>query len=371
MKKKDIFEEFMGSKDILDDFFKLGFADRKKSNLDKEAEKIIDKAIRSDDMSGIDKLFGNLLKDLPASGNPGGKNPMRNFAKSQRKTPWVNGPRPRQQEILNIALKHVESVPYAVSTRWIFYRLYQEGLYKTKDDYTNWIDLSGKARHSQWGGWNPWTLADDTRKAIDRVYGLPDKEEAIGLIPSHIRDLANISIDHFYHQERYIELWYEARAMTGQFKHYTDDIDLVPMAGQPSISFKYHLAKRLRDKAGKYDLPITILYFGDEDLSGHKIMQDIEEDLNTWATVGFDLVWCGLTEAQAKKYGVPKSVEKKGYQWEALSDEAAGEIISEAMSEYISQDVIDDIEAEVDEANETISVMLDKVADDVEALLKK
>lgn len=289
---------------------------------------------------------------------------------SYRKSPWINGPSPEGQKILNTALKHVESVAYAVSTRWIFYRLYQEGLYKTKDDYKNWIDLSGKARHSQWGGWNPWTLADDTRKTIDRVYGMADKEEAVDLIPSHIRDLAHISLDHFYHQDHYVELWYEARAMTGQFRHYTDDIDLVPMAGQPSISFKYQLAKRLGDKAEKYDLPITILYFGDEDLSGHVIQQDIEEDLATWANVAFDLVWCGLTKEQAEKYKVPKSVEKKGYQWEALSDEAAGEIISKAMGEYISQDVIDDVEAEIDEANEKISPILDKVADEIEEILK-
>lgn len=283
----------------------------------------------------------------------------------------MNGPDPKSQRILNEALKHVESVPYSVSTRWIFYRLYQEGFYKTKADYENWINLSGKARHSQWGGWYPWTLTDDTRKAIDRVYGMQNKESAIDMIPSEIRDLAYISINHFYSQECYIELWYEARAMTGQFQHYTENIDLVPMAGQPSISFKYQLAKRLGDKSSQYNLPVTILYFGDEDLSGHVIQRDIEEDLITWARVNFDLVWCGLTEAQAIHFGVPESVEKKGYQWEALSDEAAGEIISKAIGEYISEDVIEDVKAEVEEATETISPMLNKVADDIAALLKK
>ena len=64
-------------------------------------------------------------------------------------------------------------------------------------------------------------------------------------------------------------------------------------------------------------------------------------------------------------------LKKKGYQWEALSDEAAGEIISKAMGEYISEDVIDEVRAEVAEATETISPMLKKVADDIEALLKK
>lgn len=289
---------------------------------------------------------------------------------SYRKEPWANGPSPESQKILNAALKHVESVPYAVSTRWIFYRLYQEGFYKTKNDYENWINLSGKARHSQWGGWNPWTLTDDTRKAINRTYGMPNKEDAIEMIPSELRGLANISIDHFYQQKFYVELWFEARAMIGQFRHYTDEIDLVPMAGQPSIFFKHELAKRLEDKASKYGKDIIILYFGDEDLAGHDIEQDIEEDLATWSNASYEVIWCGLTEEQTKKYKVPVSVEKRGYQWEALSDEAAGKIITESIAEYVSQDVIDEVEAQVDEANERISPILDKVADEIEAILK-
>jgi len=366
-KKKDIFEEFMSGKDIVGDFSKLGFADWKKSNLDKEAEKIIDKAIRTDDMSGIDKLFGNLAKDLPGSGNPGGK-PMRNFGASQRRTPWLNGPEPRQQEILNKALEYVQSVPYKVSLRWIFYRLYQDGFYNDKKGYKNFEILCSRARHTAWNGWHPAVLADETREAIARVFGYPNTEAAQENMASELSTAAQVDIDHFYRQKNYIELWFEARAMTGQFKHYTEDIDLIPMGGQPSISLKWDIAKRLERKASKYELPIIILYFGDEDLAGNQIEETIIEDVSAWSNASFEVVRCGLTKEQVIEYEVPESVDKKGYQWEALSDEAAGKIITQSIEQYIDLSLIDEAN---DEAQAISEEWREKINEIIEELEKK
>ena len=263
---------------------------------------------------------------------------------SRRKTPWLNEPKPETHDILTTALDHVNSVPYKVSLRWVFYRLYQDGLYKTKKGYDAFGQICSKARHTNWGGWNPDTLADETRQVIRRTFGLPSIEEAIEKMPDDLALSIDFSIDHFYHQKNYCELWYEARAMTGQFKHYTAKIDLIPMGGQPSIPYKWKIAKRLEQKNLIYEKPIKILYFGDEDLAGHRIKADIEEDTKKWCEIPFEIVWCGLTEKQAEQYGIPHSYEKKGYQWEALSDKDASEIIESSITEYIDSKIIEEAE---------------------------
>ena len=266
---------------------------------------------------------------------------------SQRKTPWLNGPRSEQQEILNKGLEFVNSVPYRVSLRWVFYRLYQEGYYKDKNGYNNFETLCSRARHTAWNGWHPAVLEDETRKAIIRTYGYPNMELAEGSLPDELSAAATqIYINHFYKQENYIELWYEARAMTGQFKYYTEEIDLIPMGGQPSISLKWDLAKRLEEKSNKYGLPIIILYFGDEDLAGNRIENSIIEDITKWSQASFEVVKCGLTKEQAVKYNIPESYEKKGYQWEALPDKAAGEIITQSIEKHINLDLIEEANIE-------------------------
>lgn len=46
-------------------------------------------------------------------------------------------PHGKTARILDRAWELVQSVAYAVSMRWVFYRLLQAGYYSTKDDYKN------------------------------------------------------------------------------------------------------------------------------------------------------------------------------------------------------------------------------------------
>ena len=284
---------------------------------------------------------------------------------SKRKSPWIKEPDPRTQKILNAALAHVRSVAYKVSLRWVFYRLYQDGFYSTKEGYNKFEYLCSRARHSRWNGWRPDTLADETREVIKRTYGLPDIDEALEDLPDDLASNVDLTIDHFYRQDHYIEIWYEARAMTGQFRHYTAKIDLIPLGGMSSIPYKWHIAKQLEWKRSKYQKPIKVLYFGDEDLAGHAIKADIEEDVRKWSDADFEIVWAGLTEDQAEKYGVPHSVEKQGFQWEALTDEAAAEIIRESLDRFIDREVIKEAEREAAEQEEYWSEIIRKTVKDI------
>lgn len=285
--------------------------------------------------------------------------------KSKRKSPWINGPDKKTQEILKVALNHVKSVSYKVSLRWVFYRLYQDGYYKTKEGYNRFEYLASRARHTRWNGWKPDTLADETREIIRRIYGYPDMEKALEEMPDDLASNIDLSIDHFYRQDNYVEIWYEARAMSGQFRHYTAKVDLVPLGGMSSIPYKWSLAKNLEWKRQKYQKPIKILYFGDEDLAGHIIKSDVEEDVKKWSEANFEIIWAGLTKEQVEKYGVPHSIEKKGYQWEALDDLSASEIIRESLDRFIDRAIIKEAEKEAHEKEEYWADLVREAIDEI------
>ena len=74
-----------------------------------------------------------------------------------------------------------------------------------------------------------------------------------------------------------------------------------------------------------------VLYFGDYDDKGFMIPEAVKDCLETW---GSNVSWkrIGLTKEQVEKYDLPENPDRKGrYQWEALPDEGAEEIISSAL----------------------------------------
>jgi hypothetical protein len=250
-------------------------------------------------------------------------------------------PNKQTKEILDRALELVNSVPYRVSARWVFYRLLQEGYYGKKDDYKNkFMNHIRKARHEFYDGWRPDTLEDQTREAIIRGDGYASVERWLKRISTGLA----CNLDKWKDQDCYIELWYEARAMTEQFLHYTKHITLRPMGGQASIPYKWQIAKDLEKAAEQYQMPIVILYFGDLDPAGETIFEVVETDVRKWCTADFEVVHCGLTEDQVIKYNVPENDEKPGeYQWEALTDSAANEIITGAVNRFLRRDVLSEI----------------------------
>jgi len=250
---------------------------------------------------------------------------MTNFApyKPQKKT----------AAILERAMQYVKSVPYTVSARWLFYRLYQEGYYRDKKDYKDqFMNPLADARKRMYAGWRPWTLADETRSTIYRGQGFADQLawlEAMGE--------QECRLDRWAARPVYVEIWYEAKAMTGQFEHYTKDITLRPFGGQPSIPFKWdvvsHFAEIRKDYPSK---PIIVLYFGDNDKHGNQIPKSAVADIEYWCGlrgIEFDFYRAGLNNGQAVEFDIPENPEHPGtYQWEALSDEAARTIITQALS---------------------------------------
>lgn len=250
-------------------------------------------------------------------------------------------PRGVTAEILDRAYDMVQSVPYQVSARWVFYRLLQEGYYRTKGDYSNkWLKTVSAARHAFYKDWRPDTLADETREIIYRSIGYTNGKSWIEALARGLY----CDLDKWAGQSYYVQLWFEARAMIDQFRHYTEHVDLVPMGGQPSIPYKWNIAKQLEQAASDYGLPLVVLYFGDLDDGGAAIAQAVETDVRKWCWADFTFVRCGLTLEQVQRYNVPENYEKPGaYQWEAIDDNAAEEIITNVTKRYLRHDAFNKV----------------------------
>jgi len=242
-------------------------------------------------------------------------------------------PHPRQRQMLNLAWGHVQSVPYRVSLRWVFYRLLGDGFYTDKNGYGHCKAHLRRARREFYKGWQPSSLQDDTRAPVYRGWGFEDAEDWL------TRDILDrgASFDRWRGQAQYVELWFEARAMRSQFEHYTEHITLRPFGGDPSIEFKWNIIRDLETVSERYpDKPLIILYFGDADDKGYAIPNDATRIIREWGCPAFDLVRVALNPGDGERLGMTENPDKPGcYQWEALTDDQARLIITRAVSEYV------------------------------------
>lgn len=270
-------------------------------------------------------------------------------------------PRPDAADLLKKALELIESVPYSVTSRWAFYQMVQSfGL--SKGSYSRFLGLTSKARKRFWGGWSPKTLADDTRAIVEL-------EDGIGTLGDWLRAVRDLEpgFPVVAGQRVILQVWFEAAAMAGQFQHYLGGlrVDLVPFQGDPSIRHKWEIAQRLRALYEKYRKPIVILYFGDYDPKGLTIPQSALADIwpwighldgisdqllcdgrHNWKTKDdrFRFIRCGLNADQLDTLDIPENPERPGtYQWEALADHQARDLILGAVRPWWSEKEIADV----------------------------
>lgn len=298
-------------------------------------------------------------------------------------------PRGETAALLQQALETIKSVPYDVSTRWTFYQLTQIHGFP-KSDYKRFLGILSKARHAFWEGWRPDTLTDDTREIIELESGFDNVEDWLSVMGDE-KPMYPAVAD----QEYILQVWFEAAAMRAQFEYYLSKyrIDLVPFGGDPSIRHKWNVARRLASLHKKYeDKPIVVLYFGDLDPKGlqipvsalkhiHNWMDSLSEFDNPleqvsdteWAdcTEEFKYIRVGLNRNQIGPLDIPDNPEKPGtYQWEALNDEQAGEMILKAIKPYWSKSGIEDTEKKENAVGEKWNTYIKKNAKNIARKLK-
>ena len=270
-------------------------------------------------------------------------------------------PRPTRQKILERGWYWKESVPYKVSARWIFYKLYDfdhlftdmiakarpsaltkaEGNPKKYAYHSLFMPLLSKARKQFHDNWRPDSIVDDSRVEFLAGFGYADEREWLEIGIGERECL----LDKWQDAESYIEIWFEAFAMKEQFRYFTPDISLVPFKGDASIEYKWRIAKRLENIAGRYKgKSIKILYFGDADKKGGEIPQNALRDIRAWCSAPFEFIQCGLTKEQAQRFGLGESIDQPGsYQWESLSHDQARELIIPNVENIFSEHLIDEI----------------------------
>lgn len=256
--------------------------------------------------------------------------------------------------LLDRAYQHIASTPYQVTARWVFYQLLQEAWLHTKADYKKLLSYLSKARKQFYGPWRPDTLADDTRQAEVRGDGYATGNDWFDAVKR-----MTCNLDRWKGQDQYIEVWFEASAMQSQFLHYTNgNIPLLAFHGDVSIPEKWKAAVRLYDRWRRLECPITVLYYGDLDQKGLEIPQSAHRDvqmflmrlmaqqqrrdghqatgetvLAEYERMQFTFERVGLKEDHPVDYNIPENPERPGtYQWEALSDDGAQELIEVANS---------------------------------------
>jgi hypothetical protein len=240
----------------------------------------------------------------------------------------------KSQQILDKAMGYIQSVPYQVSARWLFYRLLQDGTYSAKDDYDKFLWLIARARKDFSGAWRPYTLTDETRRPIYTHGAYETPNEWFSAMANN-----QCSLNEWFTQPYYVEIWFEAQAMERQFQHYTEHVTLRPFRGDPSIPYKWDISQRIKDYADSFGHEIIILYFGDYDEKGLQIPQSALADIEKWCEAPFKFIRCGLSREQVEKYHVPENPDKPGeFQWEAVPDIAAKEIITSSLLPWIDED---------------------------------
>lgn len=282
-------------------------------------------------------------------------------------------PRGDNPQILDRAFEMVNSVGYDVSLRWVFYNLWQEGYYHGRNKvkaYDSFENTCKEARTRFYKGWRPWTLIDKTRGAFYEGFGSADPANWF----ENYKDNARCEIDKHQTQDYYIEVWFEARAMTDQFRYYTDYATLRPMAGYSSVTFLWETAVDLMEAYQRYGKPIKVLYFGDLDDHGKQIYESARQRMQEWVSgVDYEMIRCGLTMEHVEKYDIPSKVKTKkgekdeGYQWEALSDRGAKEVITSNLSEFVGLAQIREAEAVEKAATEKARSALQAVEIDFSA----
>lgn len=291
-------------------------------------------------------------------------------------------PSEKTKEILDQAFYWTTTVPYDVTARWLFYRLLQDGTYSEKKGYKHLLGITSKARKQFYDPWRPWTLADDTRAPVlmQRIgyYGLHLRGDGFKDADAwldKLKDELNCPLNRWESQPVYAEVYFEAHAMQGQFLYYANEnLPLLAFGGDVSISPKWKTAERLAEKYIKFKKPIHIYYFGDYDLKGITIPQSAWRDIGSWAgaliinqgikpeklneILNYHRV--GINPDHITRFSLPENPERPGsYQWEALSDNQAAELIAEA-NDLLNLDAFAKVEQQEDEITERLKSQISK-----------
>lgn len=225
------------------------------------------------------------------------------------------------------------------TVRNIAYKLYPNLHGKALDNaYTNTIRDTVKLRTA---GLISFEQIKETRAHVRNVQGYKDIED-------FIKCQIKTDLSQYYFLTRRpshiqpIETWFEKETIIDDFEEICGDYDIptLSMRGKPQWSSLKKASDRLTDDH-------IVLYFGDNDEVGRQIYQTIQDYIHF---LGCECTfrWCGITDEQEKKYGLPSNARIDG-----LDTEDLHEVIETEILKYIDIDKLKKIE-EQEEKDRTV-----------------
>ena len=290
-------------------------------------------------------------------------------------------PTPEVAQILEWALGVVQSVPYEVTARWLFYRGLQRYGLGGKGSYKKFLKWTSRARKAFWNGWAPDTLTDDTRTITRLGDGYESEAEWI----ESMKDREPV-LNARSRQKNIVLVLFEAAAMSSQFDYCLAPlrVSMAPFKGDASIPHKWDIARWLTRQHERWiEKPIVILYFGDLDPKGLEIPTNALRDIwkwmeapdlgdrlvsdgpYSWTTPDGRFRWirCGILPEQVQELSIPENPDKPGtYQWEALDDLQARTLILESVRRWWDPSVIEEIRREEEAAGRRWREFCDRLA---------
>jgi hypothetical protein len=238
-------------------------------------------------------------------------------------------------------LKDFEALGIKPTLRAMHYRLYSkysnvQGLskqyhntYKYYHHLSHYTTIAREGNHVEdyYGELDIDCFADDSRSAIypsktELNYEGPDEhiEKLIDKLKKLPETYAKDSTPRWINQPHYVEVWTEKKAMVATIQNIIGDreVAIVPLSGQPSVSFLWECCNGLRDyeelpyeyedengntKTGVKTL--HIIYLGDLDPSGEAIQDTVQEKIEQYGVPDVDWQLLGVTEQQMNDLKLP------------------------------------------------------------------
>ena len=233
--------------------------------------------------------------------------------------------RGRKPILIPAAIEILKEYESRITIRQLFYRLVSKRI--IQNTLNAYITLTKEMIAARRDGRIPYGAFEDrTRHFVEGEPANPTIESAEDIYEDAVETYENadeIALENFktcsfeyelpfwYGQPKYVEVWVEKEALKGLFEPIAEKygVTLFPCRGYASLTMLYETSLRLNNV--QPDREIRILYFGDYDMRGLNIEENIQksllEDFGKHATV----IRCALTKEQIETFQLPPAPAKK------------------------------------------------------------
>lgn len=303
-------------------------------------------------------------------------------------------PRPESMEIIQQVRSVLRNARYAVSVRFIFYRLVGNfGYPKTERDYQNLINLLVKARRAELIPF--YEIADSGTDIAGGVSGYKSRASFLDTY----RDLGKFfTLNEMIDQPYHIELWSEDAGSVPLLAGIVSDypVTVYSTGGFSSVTVTHEVAERVIER----DRPTVFLHVGDYDPSGESIFYSMSQDIGAFAGKEMDCDWdpetgetfngitdddgvpdfrpirVALTKAQTIEWNLEtapaKQSDSRSKNWvgetvqvQAMTEAQMEEVVTAAVEEHLDLDALESIRGRSEEMREEMRPLISKALNSV------